>query len=88
MSGWANGAWGIAPNLRVVSFQATELAAESVVEILDPQGRPTLRVRHRYMPVPDNPFLYQALVTIENVSDNPIDARYRRVMDWDVEPTA
>lgn len=47
-----------------------------------------MRVTHDYHPSPDTPFLYEVTVTIENVSEETIDPRYRRVMDWDVEPTA
>jgi hypothetical protein len=51
-------------------------------------GQPGLRVTHDYHPS-SSPNLYEATVTIENVSDDQIsDVRYRRVMDWDIEPTA
>lgn len=26
-------------------------------------------------------------MTIQNISDDPVDLRYRRVLDWDVDPT-
>ena len=88
VAGWASGADGIAPNLEVLNFFAAQDAAVSLVQIKNPAGVPVMTVRHLYEPVRDNPHLYQALVTITNVSDAPIEARYRRVMDWDVEPTA
>jgi hypothetical protein len=47
----------------------------------------TFRVTHDYHPsISAN--LFQATVTIENISGQDTDVRYRRVMDWDVEPTA
>ena len=46
----------------------------------------TFRVTHDYHPSA-SPNLFEAAVTIENISGSPVDARYRRVMDWDVEPT-
>ena len=45
------------------------------------------RVTHNYHPsVTSN--LFEVGVTIENISTNVARALYRRVMDWDVEPTA
>lgn len=47
-----------------------------------------VRVVHDYHPSP-SPNLYQVDVSIDNISALPIgDLRYRRVMDWDAEPTA
>ena len=47
-----------------------------------------LKVTHDYHPSASSN-LYQVDVTIENIGVDPIgDLRYRRVMDWDVEPTA
>ena len=57
--------------------------AHSVVEI-----GTTYRVTHTFTPAPESPNLYEILVTLENISASPVDAVYRRVMDWDVEPTA
>jgi hypothetical protein len=50
-------------------------------------GTPTMEVTHQYMPSPITPNLYQVVVTIKNLSANPIDPLYRRAMDWDIEPT-
>ena len=48
-----------------------------------------IRVTHDYHPTALTPNLYEVTVTIENLSALPInDLRYRRVMDWDIEPTA
>lgn len=56
------------------------------------------RVTHDFFPSPDTANLYQIDVTIENAADltdwasggffGPVTPTYRRVMDWDVEPTA
>ena len=88
VAGWASGSEGIAPNLEVVDFVSTSDVALSLVQVKNPAGEAVLQVRHLYEPVLDNPYLYQALVTITNLSDQPVEALYRRVMDWDVEPTA
>ncbi|MDQ3691174.1 MAG: hypothetical protein M3406_14305 [Chloroflexota bacterium] len=88
VSGWANRDYGgPSANLTVVDFQAGQLTpgvetARSVVEI-----GTTYRVTHEFTPARETPNLYEILVTIENISDAPVDAVYRRVMDWDVEPT-
>ncbi len=47
----------------------------------------TFSVTHDYH-ASASPYLYEATVTIENISPADTDVRYRRVMDWDVEPTA
>ena len=80
-AGWANRDQGIV-NLAVLSFSADERTAIATVEMTG-----TLRVVHAFHPsVFAN--LYQIDVSIENISSAPIDLRYRRVVDWDVEPTA
>jgi large repetitive protein len=85
VSGYANESTdGGANNMTVESFTNTETSAVSVVNIED-----TLRVTHDYHPSPATPNLYEATVTIENISGAALDdVRYRRVMDWDIEPTA
>jgi hypothetical protein len=72
-----------ANNMDVTSFTSTATTAVSVVEIGG-----TLRVTHDYHPAGTSPNLFEAEVTIENISASNVDARYRRVMDWDIEPTA
>lgn len=68
--------------LLVESFVSTASTANSVVKVGN-----LFRVTHNYIPsASDN--LYQVDVTIQNISGSPVDARYRRVMDWDIEPTA
>lgn len=89
MSGWANQDEGGEFNLDVVDFTIDEVAGEvvSVVDVLGDGATQVMRVTHRYAPSTTE-FLYQATVTIENLTDADIQPRYRRVMDWDVEPTA
>ncbi|MCW5861285.1 MAG: hypothetical protein KIS63_23505, partial [Caldilineales bacterium] len=80
-AGWANRDQGIV-NLAVLSFSADERTAIATVEMTG-----ALRVVHAFHPsVFAN--LYQIDVSIENISSAAIDLRYRRVVDWDVEPTA
>jgi hypothetical protein len=88
VSGFANiSSDGGANNMTVESFEvdADKTTATSIVRI--PAEVSVLRVTHFYHPS-STPNLYQADVTIENISDAPVDLRYRRVMDWDIEPTA
>ncbi len=81
-------------NVALVSFASTASTATSVVTIANASG-PALRVTHNYHPSA-SPYLYQADVTITNISDFTLgdtsagsrQLRYRRVMDWDAEPTA
>jgi type IV pilus assembly protein PilY1 len=89
VSGYANRSVDGIQNLSLVSFTATASTATSVVNILDSTGSPVLRVTHFYHPSA-SPNLYQVDVTIQNVSGIDLaagDLVYRRVMDWDVEPT-
>lgn len=46
----------------------------------------TFLVTHDYHPSA-SPNLLEAKVTIQNTSDHDTDVRYRRVIDWGVEPT-
>jgi hypothetical protein len=85
VSGFANiSSDGGARNLIVDLFTSDAESATSVVFAADR----TFKVTHEYTPVAETPFLYRAKVTIENISAADTDVRYRRVMDWDVEPTA
>jgi PKD repeat protein len=83
LTGYANiAADGGARYMVVESFVRTATEATSIVNV---QGK--LRVTHAYKPVASTPNLYEAEVTIENISPNAIaDLRYRRVMDWDISP--
>lgn len=76
-------------NLVLESFDWTDAMATSVVLVTDDEDQPYFRVTHEYIPSAETPNLYQVNVTIENLSGQPIaTVQYRRVMDWDVEPTA
>lgn len=60
---------------------------KSTVWILDTSGAPMLEVTHLYGPTigVTNKYLFQALVTITNISGGTLqDVRYRRIMDWDI----
>lgn len=80
--GYANQANDTA-GLVVERFTCTATTAVSRVKIGN-----TFRVTHDFRPSAESPFLYECLVTIRNLSSRDVFPRYRRVMDWDVEPTA
>ena len=62
------------------------VSSSSILGVGSPQ---LIRVTHDYHPTALTPNLYEVTVTIQNLSSKPInDLRYRRVMDWDIEPTA
>jgi hypothetical protein len=46
---------------------------------------PLMEITHDFHPS-KNPRLYEIEVTIENTSLNAVKPRYRRVVDWDIEP--
>jgi hypothetical protein len=76
-------------NLETVSFVSTVSTATSVVDVVNPaNGIHLMRVTHAYLPEPLSPVLYRVNVTIQNLTGSNISLRYRRVMDWDIEPTA
>lgn len=96
--------WGVADALSAVSgwasiddggmFNVTQLSFDSGVDLNGAgwakcvvQVGNTFSVTHDYH-ASASPNLYEAAVTIENISGAATDVRYRRVMDWDVEPTA
>jgi hypothetical protein len=81
MSGFANNAAGIG-GLTLVSFGSTATTATSVVTVVGTG----LKITHHYKPSA-SPDLYEGVVTIENTGADVADLRYRRVMDWDIEPT-
>ena len=87
ISGYANqdaGSGGTA-NLTLVSFSATDSTATSVVRIGN-----SLEVTQTYQPSAVAN-LYEVIVSITNISGVDLaagDLRYRRVMDWDIEPSA
>ncbi len=90
LSGGANESSGGTTNLTPVSFTASASTAVSVVDIADPSiPNAKMRVTQDYHPSAASANLYEDVVTIENTGSVAFtDLRYRRVMDWDVEPTA
>jgi type IV pilus assembly protein PilY1 len=88
-SGYANNSVGIA-GLSLVSFTSTASTATSITRVA-PSDSQLLEVTHFYHPIAGTPNLYAVDVTIKNLTDKTIaagDLRYRRVMDWDIGPTA
>lgn len=91
-SGFANNFIDTPPvNLLLSSFSSTASTAISKVTINGVTGIPSLQVTHNFHPSASLN-LYQVDVTIKNISGSVLgtgvtDLRYRRVMDWDVEPT-
>ncbi len=78
-------------NLTVDSFNSsTADRAISTVTIADPTiSGYQMQVHQDYHPSPLSQNLYVDTVTISNTGSNTLtDLRYRRAMDWDVEPTA
>ena len=90
LQGGANQNEGGPLNLSLVSFVSTASTAVSVVNIpTATAGGPLLQVTHDYHPG-FSPNLYEVVVTITNLTGTAIpagDLVYRRLMDWDVEPT-
>ncbi|MCK6550973.1 hypothetical protein L6R52_34365, partial [Myxococcota bacterium] len=83
VAGFANEDEGGATNIDVLSFTSTPNSAVSVVQV-----GTTFIVTHDYHPSPDTPNLYEVIVTVENISAAEVQLLYRRVMDWDIYPTA
>jgi hypothetical protein len=87
--GAENTAAGGNSNTALVSFNSTATTAVSVVNILNGSSTPVLQVTQDYHPsaVTDNAF--EDKVTIKNLTSSTVTGvRYRRTMDWDIEPTA
>lgn len=89
VSGYANQDSGTA-NLGLVSFNSGANTAVSVVNVLDGSGNAVLQVTQDYHPSA-TANLYEVTVSITNLSGQNLaagDVLYRRVMDWDIQPTA
>ncbi len=86
--GGANTAVGGNSNIEGVSFTSTSTTAVSVVDVLDESSTPVMRVTHDYHPSV-TPNLYEVTVSVKNLSTTATisDLRYRRAMDWDIQPT-
>ena len=87
VSGYADIATGTA-NINRESFSGTAQTAVSTVTVNDESDQPVLQVVHDFHPTGDTPFAYEIEVTVKNLSQSAVDPVYRRVMDWDIEPTA
>jgi hypothetical protein len=88
VSGWADKDYGGASaSLSVLDFSTGEISPGIGTASSRVQIGSTFIVQHDFLPAPETPDLYQIRVTIQNISSAPATALYRRVMDWDVEPT-
>ena len=81
-------------NLSVVSFASDAASAVSVVNVIDPgSGLAVLRVTHDYHPYAAPPWwdggAFETTINVANVSGAATagNVLYRRVIDWNVEPT-
>lgn len=82
VSGYANESTdGGVQNMSMVSFSSSASSVNSVVQIGS-----TFRVTHNWHPS-TTPNLYEATVGITNISGATVNAVYRRVMDWDINPS-
>ena len=94
LGGSANQSWGGAHGLELVRAGFDTRAGTSVVTA----GGGAFRVTHEFYPAAETANLYEVRVTIANTTSwlsmlaggyyGPLSPTYRRVMDWDVEPTA
>ncbi len=88
LTGYANQSAGDG-NVTAVSFTApSDHEAIAVTQIADPTiAGYELQVTQDYAPSPVTANLFQDTVTIKNTGTQAVtDLRYRRAMDWDVEP--
>ncbi len=87
ISGYANFSVDGIVNLTLDSFGSTATTATSMVSLT---SLPSLSVTQAYAPSVGAPIaLFENVVTIVNTGGETItDVRYRRVMDWDIPPTA
>jgi type IV pilus assembly protein PilY1 len=84
-AGWADRDQGGANNLTLDSFTSTASTATSTVHVTS--GGSGISVKQEYAPSA-SPDLYQNTVTITNTGAGTIsNLLYRRLMDWDIEPT-
>lgn len=84
VAGEAGRVTGIA-GVEVISNTRTADTSVSVVAIPSIDDA-TLNVTHDFHPSASDD-LFEATVTIANVSEAPVVPRYRRAMDWDIGPT-
>jgi hypothetical protein len=82
INGYANENEGGAFGLTLDSFSSTGTTAVSQVSLDN-----LLTVTHDFQPSAKTPYLYEIKITIENKSNLASNLRYRRVLDWDIDPT-
>lgn len=76
-------------NVIVSSFNATSDTATSVVDVGAAGGEVSFQVTHEFKVSSASDNLFVAEVAVENTGNQVADdLRYRRVVDWDTEPTA
>lgn len=95
IGGSANESWGGVRGLTLVNAGFDDDSGTSIVRA---GALGELTVRHDFVPAPETPNLYRVDVTVTNSTSSlggllggyygPLTPMYRRVMDWDVEPTA
>lgn len=88
-SGFVRGLDGttfVIANLSPVSFSANAQSITSVANVLADLS-PRLEVTHLYKKTA-SPYLFEGEITIRNLVADPLDnISYRRIVDWDAEPT-
>ncbi|MGH2905241.1 MAG: hypothetical protein ACRDKI_00550 [Solirubrobacterales bacterium] len=76
-------------HLDEVSFDHTNSTAESVVNVDDNNGDPALQVTHEFKPTGISNQVYRVDVTLTALPGHSFThLKYRRLTDWDIEPTA
>jgi RHS repeat-associated protein len=75
------GQWAV--GMEVLDFQSDSESALSVVNVAD-----VFEVAHEFFPLAATDNLYVVNVSIENTTNEWARPKYRRSLDWDVEPTA
>ncbi len=76
-------------NITVSNFTATSDSATSVVDVGAAGSEVSFQITHDFKTSSATDNLFMAKITIENTGSQVADdVRYRRVADWDAEPTA
>jgi hypothetical protein len=89
-SGWANA--GNYPNASGLTLYSPTFSSSRATSVVRAAGD-RLQVVHDFKPAPATSNLFEVAVTITHVGSvlegtgNPVDVRYRRVVNWSVEPT-
>lgn len=86
-TGYANISSDGVNNLTLLGFSSGVDAAGDGFAVSEVRIGSTLEVTHDFH-ASGTPNLYEVTVSMRNISGATVDPRYRRVMDWDIEPTA